>query len=63
MQDVNRRNQSYSHLASGSHKTIHHENPDLALDHLWVVYPGRKSYPLDDDITVVPLGIAASGDH
>ena len=36
---------------------------DLALDHLWVVYPGSRSYPLDDDITVVPLGMAASGDH
>ncbi len=36
---------------------------DLALDHLWVVYPGSKSYPLDDDITVIPLGMAASGEY
>lgn len=28
---------------------------DLSLDHLWVVYPGTKTYALDDRITVVPL--------
>jgi len=36
---------------------------DLGLDHLWVVYPGSKRYPLDDDITVVPLGEAAAGEN
>jgi len=29
---------------------------DLKLDHLWVVYPGRHRYPVDDKITVMPLG-------
>ncbi|OAN49042.1 hypothetical protein A6A03_06970 [Chloroflexus islandicus] len=28
---------------------------DLALDHLWVIYPGRQAYPLDTQITVLPL--------
>ncbi len=28
---------------------------DLALDHLWVIYPGRQAYPLDTRITVLPL--------
>ena len=28
---------------------------DLKLDHLWVVYPGRQEYPLDEKITVVPV--------
>ncbi len=28
---------------------------DLGLDHLWVVYPGAESYPLDRRITVVGL--------
>ena len=28
---------------------------DLHLDHLWVVYPGRQEYPLDEKITVVPV--------
>ncbi len=29
---------------------------DLSLDHLWVVYPGSKAYPLARNITVIPLG-------
>ena len=28
---------------------------DLQLEHLWVVYPGRKQYPLDEKITALPL--------
>lgn len=28
---------------------------DTALDELWVVYPGARSHPLTDDITVRPL--------
>lgn len=28
---------------------------DLGLEHLWVIYPGRHSYPVDDRITVWPL--------
>ncbi|MEK0445359.1 MAG: hypothetical protein RLZZ399_680 [Verrucomicrobiota bacterium] len=28
---------------------------DLALDELWVIYPGSRSYPLADQITVLPL--------
>lgn len=28
---------------------------DLDLDHLWVVYPGDASYPLDERITVLPV--------
>ena len=27
---------------------------DLSLDHLWVVYPGTREYPLDSRITVLP---------
>ena len=27
---------------------------DLRLDHLWVLYPGAETYPLDDRITVLP---------
>lgn len=29
---------------------------DLKLDHLWVIYPGRHRYPVDDKITVLPIG-------
>jgi predicted AAA+ superfamily ATPase len=28
---------------------------DIGLDHLWVVYPGTRSYPLDDNISVRSL--------
>ena len=28
---------------------------DLQLDELWIVYPGQRSYPLGDKITVRPL--------
>ncbi|MFQ5329629.1 MAG: ATP-binding protein [Thermodesulfobacteriota bacterium] len=28
---------------------------DLSLEHLWIVYPGREAYPVDEKITVWPL--------
>jgi hypothetical protein len=28
---------------------------DLSLDHLWIVYPGRHRYPVDERITMWPL--------
>ena len=28
---------------------------DLALDHLWIVYPGQRSYPVDERITAWPI--------
>lgn len=28
---------------------------DLDLEHLWVVYPGDKTYPLEKNITVLPI--------
>ena len=28
---------------------------DLRLDQLWVVYPGRRSFPLDDRIEAVGM--------
>jgi hypothetical protein len=31
---------------------------DVALDELWVVYPGTRSYELADKITVKPLAAA-----
>ena len=34
---------------------------DLALDHLAVVYPGTRGYPLADRVTVVPLAQLAQG--
>ncbi len=28
---------------------------DLRLDHLWIIYPGDRTYPLADNITALPL--------
>jgi len=28
---------------------------DLALDHLWIIYPGEQKYPVHEKITVCPL--------
>lgn len=28
---------------------------DLELEHLWVVYPGKETYKLSEDVTVMPL--------
>ena len=28
---------------------------DLRLDHLWIIYPGTRAYPVDKSITVLPL--------
>ena len=28
---------------------------DLGLEHLWVLYPGDRTYPLADAITAMPL--------
>lgn len=29
---------------------------DLALDHVWVVYPGKECYPVSERIAVLPVG-------
>ena len=29
---------------------------DLALEHLWVVYPGDEQYALDKRVTALPVG-------
>jgi len=36
---------------------------DLQLDHLTVVYPGDRSYPLADRVAVVPFDAIAAGDR
>ena len=28
---------------------------DLSLDHLWVIYPGNETYPVMENVTVLPL--------
>ena len=29
---------------------------DLKLEHLWIVYPGEHAYPVEKNISVIPLG-------
>ena len=36
-------------------KSMHIVIEDLGLEHLWVVYPGERAYPLSDTITALPL--------
>ena len=36
-------------------KSMHVVVDDLGLEHLWVVYPGDREYPLADAITALPL--------
>ena len=36
-------------------KSMHIALDDLKLEHLWVVYPGTRRYPLTEKITALPL--------
>jgi len=36
-------------------RSVHVVIADTALDELWAVYPGTRSYALEDRITVRPL--------
>lgn len=41
--------------APGATKSMHVALADLALAHLWVIYPGEKRYDLTEKITAVPV--------
>jgi predicted AAA+ superfamily ATPase len=41
--------------APGATRSMRIALADLALEHLWVLYPGRDSYELDERLSVVPL--------
>lgn len=41
--------------APGTTRAMQTALHDLALEHLWVVYPGQQEYALDERITVLPL--------
>lgn len=41
--------------APSSSKSMHSAIESLGLEHLWVIYPGERGYPLSDRITVMPL--------
>lgn len=41
--------------APGVTRSMHVAVEDLALERLWVIYPGRREYPLSDKIFVIPI--------
>ncbi|MBI5632807.1 MAG: ATP-binding protein [Nitrospirae bacterium] len=41
--------------APGRSRSMHTAIQDLGLEHLWVIYPGHQEYPLDDNISVIPI--------
>ena len=46
--------------APGTTKSMRIALQDLALQHLWVVYPGDETYPLDERITALPIACVPS---
>ncbi len=42
--------------APGTTKSMRSALADLRLDRLWVIYPGDRSYELDERISVLPVG-------
>jgi predicted AAA+ superfamily ATPase len=41
--------------APSSSKSMHSAIESLGLEHLWVIYPGEREYPVTEHITVLPL--------
>jgi len=41
--------------APGPKRSMHIAIEDLGLEHLWVIYPGRQKYELDENIAVIPI--------
>jgi len=41
--------------APRTRKSMYVAIQDLKLDHLWVIYPGKEKYPVNEKITVLPL--------
>jgi predicted AAA+ superfamily ATPase len=41
--------------APGSNRSMRTAIQDLALEHLWVIYPGNQEYEIDNKISVIPI--------
>lgn len=41
--------------APGTSRSMRTAIKDLSLEYLWVVYPGKQEYDLDDNISVIPI--------
>ena len=43
--------------APGSNRSMRIAADDLRLEHLWVIYPGRHEYDIDENISAIPLDL------
>ena len=46
--------------APGSNRSMRIAIEDLGLEHLWIIYPGRKKFDIDKGISVIPLDLIRS---
>ncbi len=46
--------------APGTTRSMRVALEDLGLSHLWMVYPGKEAYPLEDRISVLPISRAGA---
>jgi len=43
--------------APGSNRSMRIAIEDLGLEHLWVIYPGRHEYDVDENISAIPIDL------
>jgi predicted AAA+ superfamily ATPase len=46
--------------APGSNRSMRIAIKDIGLEHLWIIYPGRKKYDIDKGISVIPIDLIRS---
>lgn len=46
--------------APGSNRSMRIAIEDLGLEHLWVIYPGRHEYDIDENISAIPIDLISS---
>jgi len=46
--------------APGASRSMRIAIEDLGLEHLWVIYPGRQEYGIDENISVIPIDLIPS---
>jgi predicted AAA+ superfamily ATPase len=46
--------------APGANRSMRIAIEDLGLEHLWVIYPGRQEYDIDENISVIPIDLIPS---
>lgn len=46
--------------APGANRSMRIAIEDLGLEHLWVIYPGRHEYDIDENISAIPIDLIPS---